>query len=57
MSGWVNHAIESIDADFHRSSDTHLIRLDLPALDHVQLCLKDESLTEFRETGRWPAIV
>ena len=43
MSGWVNHAIESIDADFRRSADTHLVRLDLPRLEHVQIYLKDES--------------
>jgi cysteine synthase A len=43
MSSWVNHAIETIEADFQRSSDTHLIRLDLPRLDHVQIYLKDES--------------
>ena len=43
MSSWVNHAIETIEADFQRSADTHLIRVDLPWLDHVQLYLKDES--------------
>lgn len=43
MSSWVNHAIETIEADFQRSADTHLIRVDLPSLEHVQLYLKDES--------------
>lgn len=27
---WVKHAISEIEADFQRSADTHLIRLNLP---------------------------
>jgi len=40
---WVCEAIERIGADYNRSSDTHLIRLDLPGCEGVSLYLKDES--------------
>lgn len=40
---WINQAIGKIDADFQRSADTHLIKLDLPVLEGVDLYLKDES--------------
>lgn len=40
---WVQKAIKAINADFNRSADTHLIRLDLPALKGINLYLKDES--------------
>lgn len=42
---WVDRAIQRIEADFARSSDTHLIRLDLPCLAAagIDLYLKDES--------------
>ena len=40
---WVRDAIRRIEADFQRSSDTHLIPLDLPGLPGVSLYLKDES--------------
>lgn len=40
---WTCQAIEKINADFNRSSDTHLIKLDLPFFDGVDLYLKDES--------------
>jgi cysteine synthase len=43
MRGWVNQAIATIEADFQRSSDTHLIRVDLPALPDIDFYLKDES--------------
>lgn len=43
MSNWVNDAIRKIEADVNRSSDTHLIKLDLPALGDVSIYLKDES--------------
>lgn len=43
MSDWVRNAIRKIEADFNRSSDTHLIPLDLPALHDVSIYLKDES--------------
>lgn len=40
---WVEEAISRINADFNRSADTHLIKLDLPGLRGVDLYLKDES--------------
>ena len=40
---WINQAIGKIEADFQRSADTHLIKLDLPVLNGVDLYLKDES--------------
>lgn len=43
MRDWVNQAIDRIEADYTRSADTHLIRLPLPALDGIDLYLKDES--------------
>jgi cysteine synthase A len=43
MSGWVNQAILIIEADFKRSSDTHLLKLELPSSSKVSLYLKDES--------------
>lgn len=43
MRDWVKQAITTIEADFQRSSDTHLIRVDLPALPDIDFYLKDES--------------
>ena len=43
MSHWVNQAIAKIEADYKRSSDTHLFKVDLPVFEHVTLYLKDES--------------
>jgi cysteine synthase len=43
MRDWVNQAIATIEADFQRSSDTHLIRVELPALPNIDFYLKDES--------------
>lgn len=40
---WVNHAVEAIEADFNRSADTHLLRLEIPGTPEVDLYLKDES--------------
>ena len=42
---WIDQAVQRIEADFTRSSDTHLIKLDLPCLDAagIDLYLKDES--------------
>ncbi|MGE5336972.1 MAG: PLP-dependent cysteine synthase family protein [Gemmatimonadota bacterium] len=40
---WINEAIHRIERDFQRSSDTHLILLDLPAMPRVRLYVKDES--------------
>ena len=43
MRSWVHRAIALIEADFQRSADTHLIKLDLPALPRIDFYLKDES--------------
>ena len=43
MSEWVHHAINKIEADMQRSSDTHLIPLSLPACSGIELYFKDES--------------
>ncbi|HYG91608.1 MAG TPA: PLP-dependent cysteine synthase family protein [Azospirillum sp.] len=40
---WVYEAIRRIEADFNRSADTHLIRVEVPALTGITLYLKDES--------------
>lgn len=40
---WVTQAIREIEADYQRSADTHLIRLNLPAFPGIHLYLKDES--------------
>ena len=43
MREWVNQAIARIESDFQRSSDTHLIKVELPALPEIDFYLKDES--------------
>ena len=45
MNAWVTNSIEKIQADFNRSSDTHLLKLNLPLLDqhNIGIYLKDES--------------
>ncbi|MVB45615.1 PLP-dependent cysteine synthase family protein [Vibrio cholerae] len=40
---WINSAIRKIEADYQRSTDTHLIKLDLPCVSGVDIYLKDES--------------
>ena len=42
---WVHRAIETIEADFQRSADTHLIALPIPALNTqgIDFYFKDES--------------
>jgi len=40
---WICEAINKVEADFNRSADTHLIKLELPCLEAVDLYLKDES--------------
>ena len=43
MRDWTSQAISRIEADFKRSSDTHLLKVELPSIKHVHLYLKDES--------------
>ncbi|MEH6405009.1 MAG: PLP-dependent cysteine synthase family protein [Sneathiella sp.] len=40
---WCDQAISKLDADYNRSADTHLFKLDLPALPNIDLYFKDES--------------
>ncbi len=40
---WVDEAVAKIEADARRSADTHLWKLDLPALAGIDIYLKDES--------------
>ncbi|SFU69392.1 PLP-dependent cysteine synthase family protein [Xenorhabdus koppenhoeferi] len=42
-SSWAKNAIRAIQADYQRSADTHLIRLNLPMFPNIHLYLKDES--------------
>lgn len=42
-SSWEAQAIGKIEADFQRSADTHLIKLELPMLEGIDIYLKDES--------------
>lgn len=41
---WLGDAMKRIEADFNRSSDTHLHRLQLANLDGVDIYLKDEAI-------------
>ncbi len=40
---WTSEAIKKINADYNRSSDTHLIKLNLPYFKNIDIYLKDES--------------
>ena len=40
---WVHRAVEAIHADFQRSADTHMIRVEIPGSPGTPLYLKDES--------------
>lgn len=40
---WCAEAVRRIEADYNRSADTHLIRLELPRFPGITLYLKDES--------------
>lgn len=42
-AAWRNDAIRRIEADFNRSADTHLIRMELSRYPGITLYLKDES--------------
>ncbi|WP_120499248.1 PLP-dependent cysteine synthase family protein [Roseovarius sp. EL26] len=43
MKSWVSNAIAKINADAHRSADTHLFKISLPRLEGIDIYLKDES--------------
>lgn len=41
---WLIDAMQRIEADYNRSSDTHLHKLDLGGLDGINIYLKDEAI-------------
>jgi len=43
MKSWVARAVAEITADFQRSADTHMVRLEIPGLPGIPIYLKDES--------------
>ena len=43
MMSWISDAIDKINADYQRSSDTHLIKLEGLGFDGIDIYLKDES--------------
>jgi len=43
MDSWTKEAIRKINADAHRSADTHLFKLPLSCFENVHIYLKDES--------------
>lgn len=43
MNAWLQQALYRIESDFKRSSDTHLLKIEIPSLPQVSLYLKDES--------------
>ncbi len=40
---WISQSIHKITADYQRSADTHLIKLNIPKLQGIDIYLKDES--------------
>ncbi|MDJ0840290.1 MAG: PLP-dependent cysteine synthase family protein [Acidobacteriota bacterium] len=44
VSAWVKQAIRKVEADYNRSADTHLIKVEMPALRGIEFYLKDESV-------------
>lgn len=43
MRNWINQAVKLVEADYQRSADTHLVKLNIPAFDSIDIYLKDES--------------
>jgi hypothetical protein len=43
MSNWISESLRKIEVDSQRSADTHLFKLSIPRLKHVDIYLKDES--------------
>jgi cysteine synthase A len=44
LRDWCDEAVRRIEADYTRSADTHLLRVDIPGLPDCPLYLKDESV-------------
>jgi cysteine synthase A len=43
MKNWIKQSVQKIEADYNRSADTHLFKIDLPKTPSIHLYLKDES--------------
>lgn len=43
MKSWIKQSIQKIEADYNRSADTHLLKIDIPKIPCIHLYLKDES--------------
>lgn len=43
MKNWIQQSIQKIEADYNRSADTHLFKVDIPKMPNIHLYLKDES--------------
>jgi len=43
MKNWVKQSVQKIEADYNRSADTHLLKIDIPKIPSIHLYLKDES--------------
>ena len=43
MKSWISQSINKITADYQRSADTHIIKLNIPKLKGIDIYLKDES--------------
>ncbi|WP_231670319.1 PLP-dependent cysteine synthase family protein [Pseudomonas quasicaspiana] len=43
MNNWIRNAIKTLDCDQRRSADTHMLKLDVPALGDIDIYIKDES--------------
>lgn len=43
MKSWISQSINKITADYQRSADTHIIKLNIPKLHNIDIYLKDES--------------
>jgi len=41
---WLTEAMQRIEADINRTSDTHLLKLDLTGFDDIDIYLKDEAI-------------
>ncbi|MCJ8314417.1 MAG: PLP-dependent cysteine synthase family protein [Saccharospirillaceae bacterium] len=43
MKSWIKQSVQKIEADYNRSADTHLLKLDIPKISSIHIYLKDES--------------
>ena len=43
MKNWIKQSIQKIEADYNRSADTHLFKIDIPKIPCIHLYIKDES--------------